>query len=174
MTQDLAGMRHYITDAALIATNTFVRDRSDYIGDNSPPIWTSTFNDNLGGSVPGPATPRVGIQQVVNVAAGQVIVRWDVALDKNAVFYRLYYQTAPFDFSGDPNLSRATVLDLLPISRVPQNYINGQAANVYAFEATVSGLQSGVRHYFCIRAYDDAPLGSNEEKNTVSRSIIVQ
>ena len=45
---------------------------------------------------------------------------------------------------------------------------------MYAFEATVTGLRSGVRYYFCVRAYDDAPLGSNEEKNTISRNIIVQ
>jgi hypothetical protein len=171
VTQDLQGFRHFLTDAAVSYPNNFVRQNSDYTSDSAAPVWTSTYNDNLGGTTPGPPTPRVGVQQLVAGSSRSVIVRWDVALDKFPVSYRVYYQTTPFDFASDPNLTGASQLDLLPISRVPTNYLGGTGPTVYPYEATVTGLTSGTRYYFCIRAYDTSPF-ANEEKNTVSRNIL--
>ena len=90
-TQELAGFRHYLTDGLVAFPNTFVRDHTD-LGDSTPPVWTSTYNENIQPfpTPPGAPVPRVGIQEVI-AGKDDVTVRWDVALDKNRVGYALYY-----------------------------------------------------------------------------------
>src|SRR6185369_15670323 len=58
VTQQLAGFRHYISDATVQLLNTFVRDHAD-LADTAPPVWTSTYNDKET-TVPSEPTPRVG------------------------------------------------------------------------------------------------------------------
>ena len=89
MTQELAGFRHYLTDAQVHLVNDFVRDHGN-LDDHDPPVWTSTYNDHAGcrrwsrrrGS---------GFRRRTAPAA-EDHRRWDVALDKNRVHYVLYAQ----------------------------------------------------------------------------------
>ncbi|HET6285017.1 MAG TPA: hypothetical protein VFH73_28930 [Polyangia bacterium] len=164
VTQELAGLRHYLTDARVTLVNTFVLDhgRRD---DPVAPIWTSTFNDHQPGwpNPPGEPTPRIGIQKV---AAGsrQLVVSWDVAMDGNPVSYAAYLRTTPFDFSADPTLRNATRVSLSP--RAPANYIGWGGPGIVANEATVANLVAGQVYYVVIRASDESP-SRNEDGNTV-------
>ncbi|MFK7740298.1 MAG: hypothetical protein AB8H80_08235 [Planctomycetota bacterium] len=161
--QQLAGFRHYIADSGGQIVNSFVRERSDF-ADTTPPVWTSTFNDNQPGFPTPPLAPtaRVGIQEVVPESQA-VTVRWDVALDLNPVTYRLYYQEQAFDFAASNPLANATQLDLNP--EVGTGYANGTSATVYANEATVTDLETDTSYWFCIRAYDSQ---GNEDSNQVA------
>lgn len=161
---ELTGFRHYLTNPSVTLLNTFVADNTS-TDDFTPPVWTSTYNDNNPGfpAAPGPPTPRVGIQEVA-AGPGSLTVRWDVALDYSRVGYALYYQTTPFDFAADPGLSSATrvVLSGTP----PADYRNGVGFGIYANEATVTGLTPGQTYYLLIRAFDRSPA-ANEEGNQV-------
>ena len=166
----LAGFRHYLTNSSVTLLNTFVldhADRSDTVG----PVWTSTYNDHNPGypTPPAAATPRVGIQEVV-AGAGSLTVRWDVALDLDRVRYALYYQTSPFDFTGDPELESATRLVLEP-STGARYAGEGGHAGVFAYEQTIKNLVPGQVYYLVIRAFDDAPT-ANEEHNQIVLSGI--
>ena len=160
---DAAGFRHAISDVNLTLVNSFVLDHHDP-DDRSPPVWTSTFNDNARGwpEIPGPPTPRVGVQEVVS-GPGRLTVRWDVALDRHSVRYALYYQTLPFDFAADPALAEAR--RVVPTPVVPAEYRAGQAG-AYPYEATIKGLERGKAYYLLVRAFD-ASAAQNEEANTV-------
>jgi hypothetical protein len=159
--QQLAGFRHYLTDAGVELVNSFVRDHED-LDDHAPPAWTSTYNDH--DSVPAmEPTPRVGIQQASG-ASGTITVRWDVALDENRVDYVLYAQPSPFDFAGDPGLASARRVVLSP--SVPSDYAKGVGPGVYAHEARVPGFPAGQLQHLLIRAVDESPA-ANEDPNTV-------
>ena len=161
VTQQVAGFRHYLTDAKVDLVNDFVLTHDD-LDDHDPPQWTSTYNDHP--SVPAVApTPRVGIQQAV-ADGGNVTVRWDVALDENRVDYVLYAQPQAFDFTGDPTLSTATRTVLDPT--VPSSYVAGVGPDSYPYEATISSLPRGQLQYLVIRAVDESP-SANEDTNTV-------
>ena len=159
--QELAGFRHYITDATVAFPNSFVRDHTD-MTDTTPPAWTSTYNVSPPFPTPtGAPTPRVGIQQVVAGYAAAT-VRWDVALDLNRVGYALYYSKTPFDFVGDPDLTTATRVALTPT--IGSGYAAGVGPSAYPYEAAITGLSELSLYYFCIRAFDSA---GNEDTNQV-------
>ena len=141
--------------------NAFVTDHAD-LSDHTAPVWTSTYNPRIS-MIPTEPAPRVGIQQVVP-GTGQLTVRWDVALDMNPVKYALYYQTAPFNFTGDPKLTGATRIELTP--QVPAAYLSGVGPDRFPYEAVVGGLTPGTLYYLLIRAFDTSP-SANEETNTV-------
>jgi hypothetical protein len=165
VTQQLAGFRHYLTDAKVDLVNDFVLTH-DSLDDHDPPQWTSTYNDQQQFPAVAP-TPRVGIQQAV-VADGKVTVRWDVAMDENRVEYVLYAQSQPFDFTGDPALSAATRTVLTPT--VPTAYQAGVGPDSYPHEASISSFSPGQIQYLMIRAVDESP-NANEDTNTVVLSV---
>jgi hypothetical protein len=162
VTQELAGFRHYLTDAKVHLVNDFVLTHPSP-ADHDPPRWTSTYNDKV--SLPAQeATPRVGIQ-AVNGGGGKITVRWDVALDMNRVGYVLYASPDPFDFANDPKLSHARRIALEP--KAPADYVGqGVGPDRYPHEATLSEFPRGTRQYLVIRAVDDSP-DANEDQNTV-------
>lgn len=159
--EDEVGFMHYLTDGNVTLVNDFVIQHENK-DDFAVPVWSSTYNDSAYWP-PHEPTPRVGIQEVQAIAGG-VILRWDVALDKNPVTYVLYYQTEPFDFENDPSLSGATSLDLVP--EIGDGYVNGTGPNVYPYQAAITGLDPEITYYFLIRARD-ASEQRNEEQNTV-------
>ncbi|MHC4953187.1 MAG: hypothetical protein ACYTGZ_04805 [Planctomycetota bacterium] len=163
--QDRAGFLHYITDAGVAYPNPFVRLHTPAI-DAEPPVWTSTWNDNNTAfpEPPRAPTPRVGIQQAV-ASPDTVVVRWDVALDRSRVGYALYYQDAPFDFAGDPELSGATRM-VLPHD-LGDGYAEGPGRTTFPHQAHVTGLDADKLYHFCIRAFD---VHGNEESNEVALS----
>ncbi|HVV50082.1 MAG TPA: hypothetical protein VHO06_10520 [Polyangia bacterium] len=165
VTQELAGFRHYLTDAQVDLVNDFVLTHED-LDDHTPPVWTSSYNDHPQSPAVAP-TPRVGIQQAV-AANGQVTVRWDVALDENRVDYVLYAQPQPFDFGADPTLSGAKRLPLTP--GVPAAYLQGVGPASYPYEATLSDFPAGQTQYLLIRAVDES-ASANEDTNTVVLSV---
>ncbi len=156
------GFRHYLSNSSLTRTNTFVLDHAILI-DRSPPVWTSTWNDNTASwpSMPTAPTPRPGVRVVVP-GPGQLAVRWDVALDLNRVGYAAYYQNRPFDFAADPLLRQAQRRVL--VSRVGTGYRDGVGPTRFAHEADLTGLTPGVNYHVIIRAFDDSP-GRNEDSN---------
>lgn len=159
--QNKAGFSHYITDGGLMLINSFVIDHSGE-EDHTPPEWSSVHN----GSVTWPREepiPRVGIGQAEPIEDG-MIVRWDVAMDRNDVVYTLYYQKEPFDFTEDPDLEKAEKLELVP--EVGEGYDYGAQPDTYPYQAAVTGLDSGDTYYFTIRARD-CSAERNEEKNTI-------
>ncbi|WP_309122061.1 hypothetical protein [Paenibacillus sp.] len=158
--EQVAGFRHYITNAYLTVANSFVAERGS-LKDAAPPAWSSVYNDSPVWP-PKSVAPRVGIQEAVALPQG-VKVRWDIALDLHPVTYTLYYQESPFDFAKDPNLTKAKRLTLTP--SVAEGYGKGDA-KAYPYEATVRGLKPGTTYYFAIRA-KDASAAANEEKNDV-------
>lgn len=160
--QDLAGFKHYLTDAGVAYANAFVRERSGE-PDTTPPVWSSTDNDHAN-PWPQPAgapTPRVGVQQV-EAGACCATVRFDVALDRSRVGYALYLSSTGFDFTGDPGLAQATRIVLEPT--IGAGYPGLQGC---PHEAVVTGLTPGVSWSFCVRAFDAA---GNEERNEVVRT----
>jgi hypothetical protein len=160
VTQEEAGFRHYLTDAAITLVNSFVRDHGD-LTDREPPVWTSTWNDRAAWPAVAP-TPRAGLQEVVP-GPGRLTVRWDVALDLHRVGYALYLKTSPFDFAADPALATATRIVLEP--SMGAGYADGPGPAVYPFEATVRGLAPGTTYYLLLRAFDHSP-SRHEETNT--------
>jgi hypothetical protein len=162
VTQDLAGFRHYLTNAHVTLVDDFVLTHAD-LDDHEPPRWTSTYNDHA--DLPaGEPTPRIGIQ-VAEGSGGKITVRWDVALDQHRVRYVLYAAPAPFDFADDPALARAQRTALEPT--VPADYrAQGVGPDRYPYESTLSGFAAGVRQYLLIRAVDDSPA-ANEDTNTI-------
>jgi hypothetical protein len=62
--QHQAGFVHYLTSASVALANGFVRDH--VVADTVPPVWSSTYNDNVHPwpTPPDAPTPRVGIQSV--------------------------------------------------------------------------------------------------------------
>jgi hypothetical protein len=165
VTQQLAGFRHYLTNAKVDLVNDFVLSHGD-LDDHAPPQWASTYNDHQQYPAVAPTT-RVGIQQAV-VADGKVTVRWDVAMDENRVQYVLYAQPQPFDFAGDPTLSAATRTVLTPT--VPTAYLVGVGPDSYPYEAALSSFPHGQIQYLVIRAVDQSP-NANEDTNTVVLSV---
>lgn len=163
-TQDLVGFRHYMTDAALVYSNAFVRTRP-VVADTTPPVWSNTDNDRAypWPTPAGEPTPRVGVQEVV---AGSccATVRFDVALDRSRVGYALYMSTTGFDFVNDPLLANATRTVLEPT--VGEGYAG---LHGYPNQAVVTGLTPGTTYYFCVRAFDAA---GNEEHNEVVRTAV--
>ncbi|MBP5281618.1 MAG: hypothetical protein J6Z22_03875 [Lachnospiraceae bacterium] len=166
--QEEAGFMHYITDGGVVLVNDFVIKHENK-DDTTVPTWSSTYNKSTSWPPLAPE-PRVGIQQVQAIEKG-VIVRWDVAMDKNPVTYVLYYQKQPFDFEKDPDLKNATSVELIP--EVGDGYVNGVGPNVYPFQATLDGLESKQTYYFVIRARDNSE-NHNEEKNTVTLKATVK
>lgn len=152
------GFLHYLSNAQIDLPNSFAGEHD--IVDTQAPVWTSTFNDNdrTFPVVPLAPTPRVGIQEVVT-GPNCATVRWDVAVDAHPVSFRLYYQSTPFDFDADPDLASATKVEIR--NERSANYAS-IGNGIYPNEATVGGLKSGVRYWFCIRARDSL---EHEEKN---------
>ncbi len=167
VTQDELGFRHYLTDDLLQLANRFVLDNGR-LDDGLPPRWSSTYNDNdrTFPTPPEAPTPRVGVQEVV-AGPGCAIVRWDVAVDFDRVSYTLYYDDQPLDFAGDPDLAAATAITVVP--EQADGYATSYGPTVFANQTTVTGLTSGTRYYFCLRAAD---ARGNEEKNQVEHSAV--
>ncbi len=167
-TQDLAGFRHYITDAGITYLNHFVR-RYGELSDTVAPMWSSTYNANR---TPFPEPhrepgARIGIRHA-EARRGGVLVRWDVALDKYPVEYLLYYQRQPFDFSRPQPLAGATRVLLEP--EPGEGYESGAGPGSYPYQAFVGGLQPDTRYHLLIRARDSSPNG-NEDLNEVVLSV---
>jgi hypothetical protein len=164
VTQPVAGFRHYLTDAKAALVNSFVIDHAD-LTDTSPPVWTSSYNDQNPGwpTAPGSPTPRVGVRQVV-AGSRQLTVRWDVALDEYPVGYAIYSRTTPFDFAADPQLRSSTRLEVAP--RAPANYPGWGGPSIVANEATLGGLVAGQTAYVVVRAFDRS-AAHNEEQNQI-------
>ena len=161
-----AGFMHYITDGSVTMVNDFVL-KHETEEDDAPPMWSSVYNDSTAWPPEAPDA-RIGIQEVEAVEGG-VIVRWDVALDKNPVTYVLYYQTKPFNFKKDPDLSQAQSIDLVP--EVGDGYVENFGPDVYPYQARVEGLESGKKYYFLLRARDHSK-NRNEDANTVTETCI--
>lgn len=161
------GFIPYLTDATVTVANDFVKTNAN-LTDTTPPQWSSAYNANYG-MPSGPTNPRVGIQTAAASAAG-ITIAWDVALDMNRVSYALYYQTTPFNFATDPNLSAATRIVLTPAvgagyTQVWNNIDSNSALQyVYPYQQTLTTLAQGATYYFVIRAFDSV---GNEEKNQV-------
>ncbi|MFK7965967.1 MAG: hypothetical protein AB8C46_18560 [Burkholderiaceae bacterium] len=154
--EQLSGFRHYITDEQIVLVNDFVRTNA-VREDTTAPSWNATFNANNPGfpTPPGAPDPRVGIQQAVTGPdLGSVVVRWDLAMDYNQVQYQLYYQTEPFNFATDPDLTLAQRLDLQGVPGA--GYSTGPKPSAYANEALITDLEEGQTYYFVIRARDAA------------------
>lgn len=160
------GLSHYITNGRLTLVNDFVLIYQEE-EDNTPPVWSSVYNDSVEWP-PHEPTPRVGIGEIEPTENG-VIVRWDVALDRNDVKYTLYYQDKPFDFEADENLSEAQSIELIP--EMGDGYIDGIAPDIYPYQAKIDGLISGKTYYFVLRARDNSK-NHNEEKNTTVKTCI--
>ncbi len=160
-TQEIAGFNHYFTDAQLTAVNDFVMLSSN-LSDNTPPLWSSTYNGSQTWPPDAP-TPRIGVQQAVPQSKS-VMLRWDVALDKNNVKYVAYYQTKSFDFQNDPKLTNATKRVLIP--NLGNSYENGVSTNIFPYQFEIDNLTSGQTYYFVIRAVDNS-LNKNEDDNKV-------
>lgn len=156
------GMRHYLTDANITNVNDFTKKNASFM-DVEVPSWTSVYNANsVWPTPPSAPTPRVGIQKAT--AQNQsVTVHWDIALDLHPVDYYLYYQTIPFDFSNDTNLTSATKIALTP--EIGDQY-GSDLQTTYPYKATLSNLTAWQQYYFVIRAVDTSSNG-NEEKNQV-------
>jgi hypothetical protein len=161
VTQDLQGFRHYLTDASVSLVNDFVYTNGS-LDDHDPPLWSSTYNDRFVTPAVAP-TPRVGIQQAVG-GGSQITVLWDVAMDKTRVSYTLHAQSTPFDFTGDPKLTRSRRIALTPT--VPPAYLGGVGPGLFPYQATITDLPPGQLEYLVIRASDSAQP-PNEEANTV-------
>ena len=161
-----AGFMHYITDGSVTLVNDFVIHH-EAKEDTTAPKWSSTYNSSPTWPPDAP-TPRVGIQEV-QAEKGGVTIRWDIATDKNPVSYILYYQTAPFDFNADPDLTLAESMELSP--ELGDGYENGVGPNVYPNQATVSGLESGKTYYFLLRARD-ASENHNEDDNKIVKTCV--
>jgi hypothetical protein len=162
VTQNLAGFRHYLTDAKVKLVNDFVLTHAS-LDDRAPPSWSSTYNDHENPPA-GEPTPRVGIQSAEG-GGGKLTVRWDVALDMHRVSYVLYASPQPFDFANDPRLTQAKRMVLEPT--VPADYVKqGVGPGRYPYQAKLSDFPRGVRQYLVIRAVDDSPA-ANEDANTV-------
>ena len=159
-TQNELGFLHYITDGGVTLVNNFVITHEEN-SDDIPPVWSSVYNASAAWP-PNEPEPRVGIGQTEPIENG-MIVRWDIALDRNDVTYTLYYQIDPFDFETDPDLKSAQNLELVP--ELGDGYADGINAEVYPYQAVIRDLDSGVQYYFIIRARDNS---ENEEKNTVT------
>jgi hypothetical protein len=164
VTEAVAGLRHYITDARIALVNSFVVDHTD-LSDTAPPVWTSSYNNHNPGypTPPSEASARVGVREIV-AGSRQLTVRWDVALDKYPVGYAVYYQTTPFDFAADPRLTRATRVEAAP--RMPINYPGWGGATIVANETTLTGLVAGQTTYVVVRAFDRSPA-RNEDQNQI-------
>lgn len=158
------GFHHYITDGGLGLVNDFVITH-DEEEDTDAPVWSSVYNDTKVFPAE-PPDPRVGVREVEPVEGG-VMVRWDVALDRNKVKYTLYYQKEEFDFEADPDLKKAQHVELIP--DIGDGYQEAITADVYPYQAEVKGLDAGENYYFVIRAKDSSP-NENEEKNTEVKS----
>jgi len=161
------GFRHYLTDGIVMLVNDFVRIHAHRV-DRTPPVWSSTYNANTNQVAPGPPDPRPGVQEVV-AGPRSITVRWDVALDLSPVNYALYLQTAPFNFSTDPDLTQATRIVLTP--GVGAGYPSGPGPSTFPYEATIGGLAAGQTYYIVIRAFDASPF-ANEEKNQMVKSAM--
>jgi hypothetical protein len=164
VTEQVMGLRHYLTDAKVALVNSFVLDHTD-LSDTAPPVWTSSYNDHNPGypTAPGDPSPRVGVREII-AGSSQLTVRWDVALDKYPVGYAIYYQTTPFDFASDPKLLRANRVVAAP--RAPSNYPGWGGPTIVANETTLTGLTAGQRVYVVVRAFDRS-AANNEEQNQV-------
>ncbi|MBK8975194.1 MAG: hypothetical protein IPM29_04665 [Planctomycetes bacterium] len=163
--QNVAGFRHYLTNAGGQLVNDFVRTFADW-SDTTPPQWSSTWNDHQTPYPiqPGAPTPRVGIQEVVG-GVESATVRWDVALDLNPVRYVLYVAEEPFDFDLAPEFLAPRRILLEP--EVGGGYAGGVGPRMLPYETTITGLLRSQRYWFCIRAIDSA---GNEDDNRVALS----
>lgn len=155
-----AGFNHYITNAALTQTNTFVMDHLN-LWDDTPPVWGSTFNDNTLNPATKP-TPRIGIQEAY-FQNGFLVVKWDIAMDMFGVDYALYVQELPFDFKNGPELSKARKIPLS--TGIGDHYAEGTATDRYAYQDAITDLDPSKTYYMVIRATDRSP-NRNEDKNT--------
>lgn len=163
--EDVAGFRHYLTDHGIGFANTFVRDNATTGPDTTAPGWSSTYNVNAHPwpTPAGPPVPRIGIQDV-EPGPDCVTVRWDVALDLNRVGYVLYYKPGAFDFAGDPGLTAATRVAVVPQLSTDYGVFAG-----HPYQATVTGLQTGTSYSFLVRAVDEA---GNEDGNQVALTAV--
>lgn len=160
--EQVAGFRHYLTNASLDLLNDFVFLHRRVV-DIEAPVWSSTFNDRPCSQDDADAlpTPRIGIRAIFPRVAA-LVVEWDVALDQSGVEYTAYYQTKPFDFNLADPLGGAMSQRLTP--SVPADYRADKTS--FPFEDEISGLESGRTYYVLIRARD-LSVGGVEDTNTV-------
>jgi hypothetical protein len=164
VTEEVVGMRHYLTAALVDVPNTFVMVHSNTsLPDHVAPVWSSTYNDNSWPPAP-PTVIRVGIQQAV-VSSTTISIYWDVAYDLNGVSYALYYSKTPFNFKNSLT-SQGTRVVMTPTQ--PSNYL--ATATTYPYEYQLTGLSPSTTYYLVVRAFDNSP-NSNEEANTVSIQV---
>lgn len=160
------GFRHYITNAQVDFVNPFVKNNEN-MNDFTPPVWSSTYNDNYYFPVAAPTANRVGIQKVDVIGPGNVKLSWDVALDMNKVSYVMYYRPTPFDFA---TAFRVPILKSMMGVGAGYDQVwetpnpNLALQSVYPYQVEIRGLQQGIEYSFAIRAIDSK---GNEDTNQV-------
>ncbi len=159
VTQDLFGFRHNLVGEH-IRISTFVRDRAP-VDDRAAPVWSSVFNVNRSGGLAAAPTPRVGLQELVPLPGGRLLLRWDVALDAHPVRYVAYVGADAASIIG------ARRVELRPDPG--DGYGQADLASVYPYQAVVDGLPPGEPAFVVVRAVD--ALG-HEDANTVVRSAV--
>lgn len=158
-----AGFRHFIANAAIDFANDFVLNNVDP-SDEQAPVWSSIYNANQPG-YPAPASaaaPRTGLQ-ALTAEEGGLRLHWDVALDKNPVRYRAYWQGEAFDLSALDPLAAAETKVLTPNPGAGLG--EGSLSQSYAFQDVIDGLTPGQQYHVLIRAEDS--FGNAESNTTV-------
>ncbi|MBI9104526.1 MAG: hypothetical protein JEY99_19075 [Spirochaetales bacterium] len=165
VTQNI-GFRHYLSTPEVDHLNNYVLDYGDWT-DTEPPAWSSVYNENAFQVPPGVPVPRYGLLDAESPEDGVIRVFWDLAQDKYAVDYYLYYKTSPFDFINNPELNGIGRIKLTP--QMPEDYrtLSGTMnSTIYPFYDDVEGFSSGTTYHLCIRAVDRSPNRNMDENES--------
>jgi len=205
----LEGRIEFITDRDV---STFTQLMVDYPipPDNAPPVWDSSTNGFCwvcpkpvlpwmaqGTLDSSPASPRIGIQYVVNTTNNSATIQWDIALDQTRpVLYNIYIAPGTsIDFNNfeiatgaiNVNLQKSVVFpavhEAMGQDYIKRNVASGATACPYQF--TLNGLQGDQTYTFAVRAEDSTqglkppansrtgPSGGLEELNNVTITVLV-
>jgi hypothetical protein len=159
------GWMEYLTlDGSIETVETYISNLLPAAADTTAPTWLNTSH-NTNEDPPNPLDPRVGVQQVVNGSnQGEIIVRWDAAIDQTwPIKYNIYLATNP-DFSNQVKYAA------VPFEK-GEGWNADPVANV-ANQFKITNLSPGTTYYVSVRA-EDSSVANNEDSNTVTLSITV-